>query len=137
MRLAQKLLTQDESLARFEGVAGDQLIVLQSIGLEGDVYLAADSGAGPNDDGTRGNNGLPWIDGALYLGSHPAAPSLLLPTNYEPVLPGEILEKVFRTSGVRNEKFAVLLQPPLLVPMAQARPVSRAVLSAWVARQVS
>jgi hypothetical protein len=124
LRLAHKLLAQD-SLQQFEGVAGDQLLVLQ--------------GSEMQNDGTQqpAGSSLPWVDGVQYLGAHPAAPSLLLPTNYEPMLPGEMLEKVFLARCKRGEKYAVLLQPLLLIPMVQARAVLRAVLSQWLAEQKS
>src|SRR5437868_15417633 len=52
LRLAQRLLAEDELLERFEGVAGRELLVLQPNALQ------------PCTD-------LPWVDGVQYLGKDP------------------------------------------------------------------
>src|SRR5262245_25556690 len=75
IRLARRLLQlDDEALKQLEGVAGERLLVVQG-----------------NPDV------LPWVDGVQYLGVDPAAPAVLLPTNYQPALPQELLARALRT----------------------------------------
>lgn len=109
LRLARRLLQfDDESLARFEGVSGQLLIVTR----------------GPADL-------LPWVDGVQYLGIDPLAPSMLFPTNYEPSLPQELVAKAFaKVAG--HGSMAVLPNPLLLIPMGEARPVSHHTLNEWL-----
>ena len=110
LRLARRLLQlPDESLHRLEGVAGKELILIQSE-----------------------EEQLPWADGVQYLGVDPAAPSLLLPTNYRPSLPGPLVEKALLAREGVTGKVAVLPSPFLLVPLSPARPIVRSVLAAWM-----
>ena len=76
---------------------------------------------------------LPWIDGIVYLGRDPAAPALLLPTTLAPDVPPALLERAVlaRLSGAAPP-IAVLVDPPALVPLGEARPVDRGVLARWV-----
>ena len=107
--LARRLLARsDEDLARLTGVAGQDLIVL--LGHAGDPAL------------------LPWVDGAVYLGRDARAPSLLVPTNREPAVPLPLVERalVARAAHLRAEPpLAVLLDPPLLASVLEARPLIR------------
>ncbi len=107
--LARRLLARsDEDLARLTGVAGQDLILL--LGNAGDGAL------------------LPWVDGAIYLGRDPRAPSLLLPTNREPTVPLPLLERalVLRAGHSKVEPpLAVLLDPPFLASVLEARPLIR------------
>ena len=104
--LARRLLARsDEDLARLTGVAGQDLVVLL-----GDAAL------------------LPWVEGAAYLGRDPRAPFLLLPTNREPSVPLPLVERalVARAGLSKAEPpLAVLLDPPLLASVLEARPLIR------------
>ncbi|HKV06746.1 MAG TPA: hypothetical protein VJ725_01325, partial [Thermoanaerobaculia bacterium] len=100
-------------LARLEGVAGEDLLVL----------------LGPAAD-------LPWADGTVYLGRDPEAPSLLLPTTREPSVPLPLLEQALiararRVPGVAPP-LAVFPDPPFVASTAEARPVTRVMLMIWL-----
>jgi len=110
LRLARRLLQMDDgTLDQLQGVAGKQLIVVQ----------------GKSDL-------LPWVEGVQYLGVDPSTPSVLLPTNYQPCLPPELLAGALRAKADTQELIALLLQPMLVVPMGSARPVSRVTLASWL-----
>lgn len=110
LRLARRLLLlDDESLARLEGVAGNELIVIK----------------GAAED-------LPWVEGVQYLGVDHDAPALLLPTNYEASLPKPLLARALAARAGESGTIAVLPQPALLVPMKSARSVSRQALTEWI-----
>jgi hypothetical protein len=104
--LARRLLARsDEDLARLTGVAGQDLIL-----------LFGDSAS------------LPWVEGAAYLGRDARAPSLLLPTNREPTVPLPLLERALVTRAGHSKAeppLAVLLDPPLLASVLEARPLVR------------
>jgi MoxR-vWA-beta-propeller ternary system protein len=109
--LALRLLAMpDERLAALSGVAGAELLLV----------------LGAGDD-------LPWVDGAQYLGRDPEAPGLLLPTALRPAVPLPLVERAAmlrrRTAPMPA---ALVLDPPLLVPLEDARPVDRAVLRRWL-----
>lgn len=95
----------DDQLARFTGVSADGALVI----------------LGPSSE-------LPWFDGALYLGAQGA---LLLPTWAEPSLHPRLLEQALRHAmpSAPAGPLAVLLErldgAPLVVPLANARPLSR------------
>jgi hypothetical protein len=109
-RLARRLLQlDDESLGQLEGVAGSQVIVVQA---RSDL--------------------LPWVDGVQYLGVDSDAPSVLFPTNYHPSLPQELLVSALWVKLRAAGLIAVLRDPLLLVPMRNARPVSRRTLIRWL-----
>jgi hypothetical protein len=113
VRLARRLLQlDDESLGQLEGVAGKQLIVVQ-----GRLEL------------------LPWVDGVQYLGVSSATQSVLFPTNYQPCLPQELLASALKSRLPAAGWIAVLPEPLLLVPMRNAKPVSRRTLAAWLEQQ--
>jgi hypothetical protein len=113
LRLARRLLQlDDESLGQLEGVAGRQVIVVQ----------------GRSDL-------LPWVDGVQYLGVDSVAPSVLFPTNYQPSLPQELLESALRVKLHAAGLVAVLPDPLILVPMRNAKPVSRRTLARWLEQQ--
>jgi hypothetical protein len=113
LRLARRLLQlDDESLCQLEGVAGRQLIVVQ-----GTWEL------------------LPWVDGVQYLGVSSAAQSVLFPTNYQPSLPPELLANALRVKLHATGLIAVLQDPLLLVPMRNAKPISRRTLARWLEQQ--
>ncbi|HEX7181678.1 MAG TPA: hypothetical protein VF756_07535 [Thermoanaerobaculia bacterium] len=115
--LARRLLARgDEALGRLQGVAAPGLLVVLGDPLE----------AGAD---------LPWVDGAVYLGRDPGAPALLLPTAREPSAPLPLVERALviqaRASGA-SPPFAVLLDPPLLASIQEARPLVRPRLLAWL-----
>jgi hypothetical protein len=78
---------------------------------------------------------LPWFDGALYLASNGA---LLLPTWAEPAMHPLLLERALRRTLKRalEGPLAILIsslaetQQPVVVPLNEARPLSRAKLTA-------
>jgi hypothetical protein len=111
--LARHLLgTRDEaSLSRLSGVRGPGLLLV--MGREAD---------------------LPWIDGIVYLGKDPGAPSLLLPSALEPDVPPPLLERAIlaHAPGIAAP-IAVLVDPPALAGAGVARPVRRAELQAFLA----
>ena len=107
-RLVERLLEDDER-HRLTGVASDR----------GLVVVAGDQ--------------LPWVDGVLYLGRSEAAPALLLPTALEPTVPEALLEQAVSRQVGRVAPVAVIPAPPLLVPVAAARPLSAPVLRHWLA----
>lgn len=93
----------DEVLARLSGVAAPGLIVV----------------LGGEDD-------LPFVDGATWLGRDPAAPGLLLPTTLAPDVAAGLYADAVR-SRAKASLVAVLPGPPLtLVPLDAARPLDRA-----------
>jgi len=109
--LARRLLAMpDERLSALRGVAGAGVLL---------VMGAADA--------------LPWVDGAQYLGRDPEAPGLLLPTALSPAVPLPLVERavMFRRRS-SPMPMAVLLEPPLLVPLEDARPVERAAVQQWL-----
>lgn len=113
--LARRLLARsDEELARLTGVAGQDLVVI--LGNAGHAGYPLDTAL------------LPWVDGAIYLGRDARAPSLLLPTNREPTVPLPLVERalVARAGLSKAEPpLAVLLDPPLLASVLEARSLIR------------
>jgi hypothetical protein len=109
--LAVRLLGRDDAaLGRLSGVSGPGLILV----------------LGQADE-------LPWVDGAVYLGRDPAAPSLLLPTALAPDVPAPLLERALLARAPDlAPPLAVLVDPPLIVGTGVARPVRRAELSAFL-----
>jgi hypothetical protein len=116
-RLATRLLElDDQALGRLSGVAGKSTIVL--LGDEAD---------------------LPWVDGVLYLGRDPSAPSLLLPTRMEPVVPrANLLERAMtgRFAKVRPP-LAVLPEKLTVISCYKALRLARSRVEAWLAERKS
>jgi hypothetical protein len=75
---------------------------------------------------------LPWCDGVVYLGSDPAAPSLLVPTARVPSVPAPLLERAVRARVAATGPIAVVPAPLRLVPCGAARAIDRARLAAWL-----
>jgi hypothetical protein len=109
--LAQRLLRlPDADLAALRGVAGDGLIALMG-----------DAGA------------LPWVDGVTYLGRDADAPRLLLPTTLRLAVALDVFERaIARHAGEAASPWAVLVAPPRVISLADARPVERAHLLYWL-----
>lgn len=105
----------DAALARLTGVAGPSLLIALGDG-----------------------HALPWVDGVAYLGRDPRAPSLLVPTALAPDVPIALLERALlgRGEGIAAP-IAVLVGPPALVGLGAARPIGRAPLEAWIAKEAS
>lgn len=74
---------------------------------------------------------LPWVDGVLYLGRDPNAPRLLLPTALKPDVPVDVLEAAIAKTNLPFP-VALLPNPKRLIPMHLARPIERALLTAWL-----
>lgn len=79
---------------------------------------------------------LPWVDGVVYLGRDPRAPSLLLPTAQEPTLHPALLEGAVarRVGGGFSWSVAVLPSPPRLVVVESPRRLDPRALDALAAR---
>ncbi|WP_309894489.1 hypothetical protein [Archangium sp.] len=113
LALARRALAVDDAaLARWSGVAGPGVLVLL-----GDA------------------ESLPWVDGVLYLGRDPAAPSLLLPCTLAPDVAPALLDRALVARAEAGTPLAVLPRSGHLVPVGAARPVSRETLGAWLAKQ--
>lgn len=113
LQLARRLLQlNDESLGQLEGVAGRRVLVVQ----------------GRSDL-------LPWVNGVQYLGVDSIAPSVLFPTNYQTFLPQELLARALRVKLDKAGLIAVLRDPLLLVPMQNAKTISRRTLGRWLEQQ--
>jgi len=109
--LARRLMAMSpERLGALSGVAGGELLLVLGAGKD-----------------------LPWVDGVQYLGRDPEAPGLLLPTALRPAVPLPLVE---RAAMLRRRTapmpVALVLDPPLLVPLEEARPVDRAMLRQWM-----
>lgn len=109
--LAQRLFARtDEALSLLSGVSSPELLLV----------------TGPP-------GALPWVDGVQYLGRDPEAPALLLPTTLRPAVPLPLVERAVMLRRRGNPApAAVLLDPPLLVPLEAARAVDRAALRRWL-----
>ena len=107
--LAHRLLRDPDSLSHYKGVGAPGLLVI----------LAEEKQ-------------LPWVDGVVYLGHDSQSPSLLFPTNLEPSVPAALLQRSL--AGVHNQPgpCALLLDPPLIVPLSEARTIARASLIKWL-----
>ncbi len=75
---------------------------------------------------------LPWVDGVVYLGHDPQSPSLFVPTNLEPSVPAALLERSLALARKQRGPCALLLDPPALVPLAEARTIARDSLIKWL-----
>jgi hypothetical protein len=110
MALARRALaSEDKQLGAWSGVAGPGMLVL----------------LGETDS-------LPWVDGAVYLGRDPAAPSLLLPCTLAPEVAPALLERALVAHASAGTPLAVLPRSGHLVPVGAARTVARETLAAWL-----
>jgi MoxR-vWA-beta-propeller ternary system domain bpX5 len=112
--LARRVLAgEDEALVRLRGVAGDRVLVLL-----GEAEA------------------LPWADGAVYLGQEASAPGLLVPTTRAPAVPLPLFEQALRRRfGDLAPPLAVLVADVVVLSVAEARPVARDLLQAWLEGQ--
>ena len=112
-RLAHRLLELDDvALGRLAGVSGKNTLVL--LGDEAD---------------------LPWVDGVLYLGRDPDAPSLLLPTRMQPAVPSaDVLERAVKNNFANiPPPIAVLPETRTVISCHQALRLARHRIEALVA----
>jgi hypothetical protein len=72
---------------------------------------------------------LPWADGARYLGRDPAAPRLWIPTTLAPNVPASLLEAAVARLAPGGP-WALLDEPPRIVPLSAARALDRRALGA-------
>ena len=105
--LVHRLLQYPDSLSHYKAVGAPGLLVI--LGEE-----------------------LPWVDGAVYLGHDAQSPSLLLPTNVEPSVPAALLQRSLAHVHKQNGPCALLLNPPSLVPLSEARTIARESLIKWL-----
>jgi hypothetical protein len=100
----------DPARSALLGVAGDDILVL----------------VGPTD-------ALPWAEGAAWLGRDRDAPGLLLPTTLAPDVPTALYARaVLSRAPAGTAPIAVLLEPPLFVPIGSARPLGAGSIHAWL-----
>jgi hypothetical protein len=81
---------------------------------------------------------LPWVDGVRYVGRAEAAPALLMPTCLEPSCGDALFDRAVTCArrGVDGKATPPLAVDPAsrcLVSLANARPIDRDRLAAWVA----
>lgn len=116
-RLAERLLAMDDTaLARLSGVASQTHLVV--LGEESD---------------------LPWVDGVSYLGQDPRAPSLLLPTQIEPVVPAaNLFERALRKRFANlSPPLAILPETFTVISCHRALRISRDAIETWIGGETS
>jgi len=107
--LAHRLLREPDSLSHYKAVAGPGLLVV--LGEE---------------------KWLPWVDGVVYLGHDSQSPSLLFPTNLEPSVPPALLERSLVLVHEHHGPCALLIDPPSIVSLSEARTIARASIIKWL-----
>jgi hypothetical protein len=75
---------------------------------------------------------LPWVDGIQYLGKDPAAPQLLLPTALAPDVHAGLFERAIAGKARTVGLIAVVPDPPAIIPMKPALPLTVAKLAAFL-----
>jgi hypothetical protein len=109
-RLVVKILDLDDSfLARWQGAAISDAVVL----------------LGESES-------LPWVDGVDYLGWDERAPHLLLPTNRDPDVPLDLLERTLVQHSPFPPPLAVIPARNLIISLSRARALSREILTSWL-----
>lgn len=104
------LLLGDERLASLRGVAGRDVLIV-----------------------TGEADALPWVDGAVYLGSDPLAPRLLIPATIRPDVAPDLFERaIARRAAPLPSPWAVLLAPPRVLSVAHVSVVDRGVIRDWL-----
>lgn len=109
--LAERLLRlDDQQLQRLRGASGDDLLV-----------VLGDPSA------------LPWVDGCIYVGHDASAPRLLLPTARQPTFATELFERALLLRWPHlSPPVVVIGVPPKVFSAANALPIRRATLEAWL-----
>jgi hypothetical protein len=108
-RLAHRLLRDPDSVSNYKAVAAPGLLVI--LGEE---------------------KSLPWADGVVYLGRDAQSPSLLFPTNLEPSVPAALLERSLATAHKYTGPIALLLDPPSIIKLTEARTIALTSLIKWL-----
>lgn len=111
--LAMRLLRDPDSLSHYKAVGAPGLLVI--LGEE---------------------TQLPWVDGAIYLGHESESPALLFPTNLEPSVPAALLERSLTAVHNTSAPVALLLDPPSIVQLLEARTLARSSLTKWLEAQL-
>ncbi len=75
---------------------------------------------------------LPWVDGAVYLGHDSQTRLLLFPTNLEPSVPAALLERSLAAVHKYSGPLALLLDPPSIIPLSEARTIVQTSLVKWL-----
>ena len=70
---------------------------------------------------------LPWIDGIEYAAPDACAPSLWLPTRWQPSLPTELIAQALKQRYLRVP-YLLWHQPKVIIPLDKQLPVSPALL---------
>ncbi len=110
LRLANRVLdSHDEQLGRWRGVVGENLLIL----------------LGERDE-------LPWTDGAFYLGRDERAPALLLPTTQSVSVALDLFGRALKLQFAQAAPPFAVFADGTTVSLANARPISRAVLQIWL-----
>ena len=107
--LAHRLLREPDSLSHYKAVGAPGLLII----------LGAEAR-------------LPWVDGVVYLGHDSQSHSLLSPTNLEPSVPAALLERSLAAVHNLTGPCALLLDPPSVIPLAEARTPARTSLIKWL-----
>jgi hypothetical protein len=108
-RLAHRLLRNTNSLSHYKAVGAPGLLVV--LGEE-----------------TR----VPWVDGVVYLGRDSESASLLFPTNLEPSVPPALLERSLTAIHKHTGPVALLLDPPSIIPLSEARTIAHTSIIKWL-----
>jgi hypothetical protein len=108
-RLAHRLLRNPDSLSHYKAVGAPGLLIV--LGEE---------------------KRLPWVDGVVYLGHDSQSPSLLFPTNLEPSVPAALLERSLAAVHSHTGPVALLLDPPSIIQLSEARTIARTSLIKWL-----
>jgi hypothetical protein len=106
--------------ARLGDADDPTLRALRGVSAGGDVVLLGDS--------------APWSPDAVWLGRDEAAPGWLVPTATRPSVPIALLVRALASRGVHGALPHALwptLEGLRVVPLAEARPLSRERLRAW------
>lgn len=102
-----------------------------------DAALGAWRGVVAGDDLVLVGDDPPWVDGAVWLGRDADAPAWLLPTALRTDLPAALVLRALRGHGA-DPSLPHAAWPTAdalrVVPVASARPLSRARLAAWAER---
>ena len=106
--LARRLLSRSD-LSGLDGVAGDNVIAVRG-------------------------EGLPWAPGVTYVGPHPEARGLWLPTTLAPTIHPALLERALLQQAALGAA-PLAVTPEGWLPLGGALPLARDTVSAWADRR--
>ncbi len=108
-QLVSKLLLRiDKELSELKGCyAGDYVVII------GDESM------------------LPWINGAVYFGKDPDAPSLLMPTHSKPTVHTGLVEKAFSKLTAKG-RIIIMPDDAVVIPILKALPLDTNALKAFL-----